>query len=255
MTPVWIFPAYPMLIIGPHAAVLSETLEPSQSMAVIIGGFTIQGIGFLVSMMIYSAFIYRLMTQKLPQEATRPGMFVSVGPSGFTVAGVLGMAAGAGRSLPPDFMGNGPLVATILKVVASRTGLWIWGLAFWFFFISMGAHWSCVGRDNMTFAMTWYSFVFPNTALITATFAVGKAFNARAIQVIGCVMTPLLVATWIYVVCMMIRAIVLKQILWPQKGEDRDEGGFKGPERRPSAMERQLSRDLERERDIERQGG
>jgi hypothetical protein len=25
---------------------------------------------------------------------------------------------------------------------------------------------------------------------------------------------------------MMIRAIVMKQIMWPQRGEDRDEGGF-----------------------------
>ncbi|KAL8827180.1 MAG: hypothetical protein Q9191_003346 [Dirinaria sp. TL-2023a] len=255
MTPIWIFPAYPMLIIGPHAAVLSETLEQSKSVAVIVGGFTIQGIGFLVSMMVYSAFIYRLMTQKLPQEATRPGMFVSVGPSGFTVASVIGMATGAGRSLSPNFMGNGPLVAMILKVVASWMGLWIWGLALWFFFISVGAHWSCVGRDKMAFSMTWYSFVFPNTALITATFAVGQAFNARAIQIIGCVMTPLLIVTWFFVSGMMIRAIILKQILWPQKGEDRDEGGFKGPDRKPSAIEKQLSRDMERETDLERQTG
>lgn len=26
---------------------------------------------------------------------------------------------------------------------------------------------------------------------------------------------------------MMIRAVVLRQILWPQKGEDRDEGGWR----------------------------
>lgn len=257
MTPVWIFPAYPLLIIGPHAAVLSETLEPPQSLTVVIGGFTIQGIGFILALMIYSAFIYRLMTQKLPQEATRPSMFVSVGPCGFTVAGVLGMAAGASRSFPADFMGNGQLAATILRVVANWVGLWIWGLAFWFFFISVGAHWSCVGRDKMAFAMTWFSFVFPNTALITSTFAVGKAFNAHAINIIGCVMTPLLILTWFFVVGMMIRAIVLKQILWPQKGEDKDEGGFKGPERRPSALEREVSRGIEREksigRDIERQ--
>lgn len=79
--------------------------------------------------------------------------------------------------------------------------------------------------------MTWYSFVFPNTALITATFAIGKAFNSRAIQIIGCVMTPILILVWIFVFGMMIRAIKLKQILWPQKGEDKDEIGYKGPER------------------------
>ena len=231
MTPIWIFPAYPLLIIGPHAGVLSQTLSQAKALDIIIGGFTIQGIGFLMSMTIYSAFIYRLMTQKLPQEATRPGMFVSVGPSGFTVAGIIGMAEGAQRALPADFMGNTEMAATILKVVAAWMSLWIWGLAFWFFFISVGAHWSCIGphRTTLTFTMTWYSYVFPNTALITSTFAIGKAFNSTTIQIIGCVMTPILIGVWVLVVGMMIRAIILKQILWPQKGEDKDEGGFKGP--------------------------
>ena len=102
-------------------------------------------------------------------------------------------------------------------------------LAYWFFFISIGAHWSCVRKDRMTFDMSWYSFIFPNTALITATFAVGKAFESRAIQIIGCVLTPILVLTWIFVFGMMIRAVILEQILWPQKGEDKDEIGFTGP--------------------------
>ena len=197
--------------------------------------------------------MYRLMTQKLPQASTRPGMFVSIGPAAFTVTGIIGMATGASRALPPSYMGDGQLAASIMKVVASWTGLWIWGLAFWFFFVSVGAHWSCVGRDKMTFAMNWYSFIFPNTALITATFAIGKTFNAKAIQILGCVMTPLLIATWCFVVMMMIRAISLKQILWPQKGEDRDEGGFKGPERRLSAVERQISREIGPEQDVESQ--
>lgn len=232
MTPIWIFPAYPLLIIGPHAGILSARLKPKQALDIIVGGFTLQGIGFLVSMMIYSAFIYRLMTQKLPQESMRPGMFVSVGPSGFTVAGVVAMAEAAQRVLPEDFMGDGPLAAMVLKVTANWMGLWIWGLALWFFLVSVGAHWSCVGSDRMTFTMSWYSFVFPNTALITATFAIGKAFNSKAIQIIGCVMTPILIIVWILVFAMMIRAIVLKQILWPQKGEDKDEGGYKGPEKK-----------------------
>ena len=127
MTPVWIFPAYPLLIIGPHAGVLSANLSPSRALDIIVGGFTIQGIGFMVSMMIYSAFIYRLMTQKLPKESLRPGMFVSVGPSGFTVTGVINMAQSAQKALPTDFMGDGPLTASILKVVANWMGLWLWG--------------------------------------------------------------------------------------------------------------------------------
>lgn len=78
--------------------------------------------------------------------------------------------------------------------------------------------------------MTFYSFVFPNTALVTATFAVGKAFRSKGIQVVGCVMTGFVIAAWVVVFALMIRAIAQKQILWPQKGEDKDEGGFKAPE-------------------------
>lgn len=127
MTPIWIFPAYPMLIIGPHAGVLGEKLEPSRALPILIGATTIQGVGFLVSLMVYSAFIYRLMTQKLPKENLRPGMFVSVGPSGFTVAGLVNMASEAKRCFPADFMGNGPLAADIIKVVVDFAALWLWG--------------------------------------------------------------------------------------------------------------------------------
>ena len=234
MTPIWIFPAYPLLLVGPYAAVLSSRLEQTKAFDITVGGFTIQGIGFLVAVMIYASYIYRLMTQKLPNENARPGMFVSVGPSAFTVAGILGMAEHVERTLPLGFMGNTKLIATIIRVMASWACLWIWGLALWFFLISVGAHWSCIGRRQLTFAMSWFSFVFPNTALITATFAIGKAFNIRAIKIIGCVLTPILIIVWIVVVIMMVRAIILKQILWPQKGEDRDEGGFVGPEEKTS---------------------
>ncbi|KGO64156.1 C4-dicarboxylate transporter/malic acid transport protein [Penicillium expansum] len=226
MTPIWIFPAYPMLIIGPHAGILSAKLEPSQSLPVIIGGMTIQGVGFLVSLMVYSAFIYRLMTQKLPKENIRPGMFVSVGPSGFTVAGLVNMAAGAKRSFPADFMGDGALAANVLKIVADFSCLWLWGLAIFFFIIASAAHWSAIGHGRMVFSMTWFSFVFPNTALITATFAIGKAFSCKPIEIVGCAAILPLLLMYFFVCYMMVRAILTRQILWPQKGEDRDEGGF-----------------------------
>ena len=126
MTPVWIFPAYPMLIIGPHAGVLSAISQQEAGLRIVIGGTAIQGVGFLVSMMVYSAFIYRLMTQKLPKENLRPGMFVSVGPSAFTAAGIINMATNAKDVFPKDFMGDGELAATVIRVLANFTALWLW---------------------------------------------------------------------------------------------------------------------------------
>ncbi|KAI9840288.1 MAG: hypothetical protein M1837_001775 [Sclerophora amabilis] len=214
MTPIWVFPAYPLLIVGPHAGTLSSSLSQSRAFDIIIGGFTLQAIGFMVSLMVYSAFIYRLMTQKLPKEAIRPGMFVSVGPAGFTVSGIVSMAANFERAVPADFMGDGKMA----------------GLTLWFFFISIGAHFSCVRNGGMPFAMTWYSFVFPQTAMVTATLGIGKAFGSRAIEIVGTTMAVLLIVVWMFVFTMNIRAVYQGQILLPQKGEDRDEGGFKREE-------------------------
>ena len=227
MTPVWIFPAYPLLVIGPHAGVLAENLSGTKALNIIVGGFVFQGIGFLVSLMIYAAFIYRLMTQKLPQESLRPGMFISVGPSGFTIAGVVTMGQTLPRVVPKDFMGDGELAGRVSLIMANWMGLWLWGLAIWFFLVSVGAHWSTLTHGRMHFAMTWYSYVFPNTALVTATFAIARALDSRPIRILGCVMTCLLILLWMTVFTFMIRAVIAKEILWPQKQEDRDEGGWK----------------------------
>ena len=233
MTPVWIFPAYPLLIVGPHAGTLARKLvelgRPAAALDMVVGGFTVQGIGFMVSVMIYSAFLYRLMTQKLPTESLRPAMFISVGPSGFTVAGVITMGQQLPAMVPPNFMGEGLglLAGNVSKIAANWVGLWLWGLALWWFLVSVGAHFSCVKHGKMDFAMTWYSFVFPNTALTTATFAVSQALGGqRGIEIVGCVMTVVLVLTWFWVFGMMMRAVLLKQILWPQMQEDRNEGGW-----------------------------
>lgn len=56
-------------------------------------------------------------------------------------------------------------------------------------------------------------------------------------------MTCLLILTWFFVFYNMIRAVVQKEILWPQKQEDRDEGGWKTEVR--EAMEGQR-RDAQR---------
>jgi len=240
MTPIWIFPAYPLLIAGPFASNLAPHLPGPKALQTILGGSILQSLGFLVSLSIYSAFLYRLMTQKLPLEALRPGMFISVGPSAFTSVGVIGMARSLPGAVPNDFMGPGfgNFAAQVSVVMANWWGIWLWGLAVWWFLVAFGAHFNSARRGRMTFSMTWYSFIFPNTALTTSTFAVSTALHGdlanapltphweRPFQCLGIVMTVALIMMWFFVFAMMIRAVWLRQILWPQMQEDRDEGGW-----------------------------
>lgn len=72
---------------------------------------------------------------------------------------------------------------------------------------------------------------------MTATFAIGDAFSCKPILVVGCVMVFPLVLMYIFVFSMMIRAVVLRHILWPQKGEDKDEGGFEMNQVQPEILD------------------
>lgn len=80
MTPTWVFPAYPLLLTAPLAANLIEAAHASKhtlsvnTTAVAFGAATAQGTGCLIAFMISAAFLYRLMTQKLPRDMQRPGV-------------------------------------------------------------------------------------------------------------------------------------------------------------------------------------
>lgn len=80
MTPVWVFPAYPLLLNGPFAATLIDTAVRTNQgfafdhLAVAFCALSVQGAGCLIAFMISAAFIYRLMTQKLPRDMQRPGV-------------------------------------------------------------------------------------------------------------------------------------------------------------------------------------
>jgi len=94
MTPVWVFPAYPLLITAPFAGNLLNSaskvgkMNEVDGLPIAMAAVAVQGMGFSLSFMVLSAFVYRLMTQKLPRDNQRPGVFISIGPSGFTAAGI-----------------------------------------------------------------------------------------------------------------------------------------------------------------------
>lgn len=157
MTPVWVFPAFPLLLAAPFAANLIDAAAKQQGdsvinkIAIAFSAITDQGTGFLISFMVCAAFLYRLMTQKLPRDNQRPGVFISIGPSGFTAAGLVVLDSQATRILPGD-----DHAVYSLKHLSTMIGLWLWGLSFWFFLVSVRFLHKYLRRENkMSFQMTW----------------------------------------------------------------------------------------------------
>lgn len=69
---------------------------------------------------------------------------------------------------------------------------------------------------SLNFHEIRYSFVFPNTALVTATLAIGRGLNSRPIQIAGTALGGILVFVWFLVFCAMLRALWLRRLLWPE---------------------------------------
>lgn len=80
--PAWIFPIYPLLVVGPLAGTLIPTQPSQAAYRMWVGAIMFQGLAWTVALMMYAIFTQRLMSSALPPPPMRPGIFISVGPAG-----------------------------------------------------------------------------------------------------------------------------------------------------------------------------
>lgn len=219
MTPAWILPVFPIMLSGTFASLIAPDQPPAQRMPIIVAGVTFQGLGWMVSFLMYAAYVHRLMQFGLPAPNLRPGMFIAVGPPSFTGLALIGL----GNALPRDYgyFVTHPLAIEILPVVALFTALFLWTLSFWFFCISLIS--VLAGLRHMTFHLVWWALVFPNVGFTIATIDIGRQLGSQGILWVASVMTVLLVGMWIFVFISHARAVLRKDIMMPGKDEDKDE--------------------------------
>lgn len=84
--PAWIFPIYPLLVVGTLAGTILPAQPDNSSWRIFVGGVLLQGLAWVVSFLMYGIYTQRLMTSALPSANVRPGMYVSVGPAGNVLA-------------------------------------------------------------------------------------------------------------------------------------------------------------------------
>lgn len=177
-----------------------------------------QGFGWLISLVLIVMYIVRLMEKGLPPPAVRPGMFIPVGSAAYTVIALIGQA----RAIPTSYgyFAAHPSAAETLQVIALFISIFLWLFSFWLFCIAALA---CVWAiPQMGFSLPWWAFIFPNVGFTVATVEIGRELGSEGILWVGSVMTILLVAIWLFTAFMCVRAVAMKQIIFPGKDEDRD---------------------------------
>jgi C4-dicarboxylate transporter/malic acid transport protein len=236
--PAWIFPIYPLLVVGTLAGTILPGQPETPSWKIFVGAVFFQGLAWVVSFLMYGLYMQRLMTSSLPSPTTRPGMYVSVGPAGksiphgrlflsrlliatgYTAAGLLSLANQAPSLISANYFTDISVPdGEIVRIIGIMSGLFIILFAYWFFIITTIA--VIVGSRRMSFSLNWWAFIFPNAGLTLATIQAAKVLNSEAINGVASALTILLVIMWFVTAAFCIRAVYLGQILWPGKDEDK----------------------------------
>jgi C4-dicarboxylate transporter/malic acid transport protein len=218
MSPLWIFPIFPTLLTGVLASTIAPSQPDAQRLPILVAGVTYLGLGFSVAFVLYSLYIYRLTQEGFPAPPMRPGMFIAVGPPGFTATGLIALS----RSIPANYayFARFPLAPQILKVLALWIAIWLWALAFWFFAFSAVALIMGIMTKRIRFSMAWWAIVFPNTAFTIATSLIGEELESEGIDGVASAMTILIVIAWFVVMIANVRAAMRSKILWPGRDEN-----------------------------------
>jgi C4-dicarboxylate transporter/malic acid transport protein len=116
MTPAWLLPIFPAMLTGTFASQIVKTQPAQHQATIIVAGITMQGLGWMVSFLMYAVYITRLMEYGLPAPKLRPGMFIAVGPPSFTGLALIGIST----SVPTGYgvFAANPGMAEVMKELA-----------------------------------------------------------------------------------------------------------------------------------------
>lgn len=216
---VRLLPFFPAMLSGTIATVLAQNETPTQAMPIIIGGLSMQGYGFLVSLFIYGEYFYNLSRSGLPNPSVRPEMFIAVGPVSFTAIALIGTATAAESKFPTHYVPQAKTVSTadVALVIAVFSSVFMWFLAFYFFSIAILA--LLAAYRSLHFSLAWWGCIFPNTGFILATIRIGTGLGSPAILWVSSAMTIVQVAAWLTLLGLTVWALVTRRMLWPSEKE------------------------------------
>lgn len=216
MSPAWDLPIFPFMLSGTIASTGASLQPPEHAVPMIVAGLTAQGLGMIVSVLMYACYIHRMVQYGFPSPNSRPGMFIAVGPPAFTALAIMGMADAFPETY--EYFGDAEVTSQILKTLATMMAVFIWSLSFWFWSIAAIA---CLAvRKDLSFHLNWWAFIFPNVGFTIATLTIGKNFESRGVEWVGTIMTILIVALYLIILCCHINAFIRKEVVYEGKDED-----------------------------------
>jgi C4-dicarboxylate transporter/malic acid transport protein len=218
MTPSWILPIFPVMLTCTLANMIAKTQPPEQRLPIIVAGVAAQGLGWTVAVMLYAVLVVRLFEHGLPPPNARPGLFICVGPPGFTILSLIGMS----KALPGGYgyFATNPTAIPALQAMALFVSIFIWMIGLFWFAIALVS--VLYGVKQMSFSLVNWALVFPNVGFTIALVDIGQQLQSQGVQWVASIMSVLVFAMWLFNLVTHVWAVFTKRIMMP--GQDEDEG-------------------------------
>ncbi|PVH74243.1 hypothetical protein DL98DRAFT_604919 [Cadophora sp. DSE1049] len=204
MTPSWLLPCFPVILCGTIASIAASGIEAVHAFPILIAGLTFQGLGFLMSILVFAIYLHRLFRVGLPDPEIRPAMFLAVGPPAFTSIALLRLT----NDIPQySYFLAHPDAKSILSVMSVFFAIFLWTYTFWVFCLALVA--CMMAFTRIPFHLSWYAFVFPNVGFTIAAIDIGRALESSAISWVATAMTLMVATVYVGVLLCHIRALWL----------------------------------------------
>ncbi|KAJ5778946.1 C4-dicarboxylate transporter/malic acid transport protein [Penicillium paradoxum] len=219
MSPPMFLMIFNAMLTGTVASSIAAYQPLSQRMAIIVAGIAFQGLGWMLCTLFLPLFVGNMLINGLGPANQRPGLFISVGSSGYTIVALIGCA----KAIPDEYgyFAKHPTASETLNVMALWIGIFLWLFTFWLFAIALVAHLpiliskcdNSMSQPQMMFILPWWAIVFPNVGFTIATIRIGEELESNAIAWVATVMTILVFAAWLMDLSLHLKSIFQKRIM------------------------------------------
>lgn len=186
---------------GASVVSFSYNLSARLAVPVIVTGYMLVGMGFLLGLMLTTYLFYEHLSHGwLPPEQT-PTMFMFIGPMGQSASALLQLASAARTYGAFENYNKGTFLtaeaAAPIQAVSTMIALMLAGLGFIWLGLSIYAMLRSAMRRELVWAHTWNSIIFPTGTLVTSMSSFSIDMDSPAFRVIFAIMLIILVIVFL----------------------------------------------------------
>jgi len=195
----WFIPPVVTIIIPMALVPLMPHVSSGTSRQLLMLGYALYGMGFLLFLFVMSLLHDRLVLHPLPGAPMAPSLWIGLGPVGVGVLALLALAhAGA-----PVFGSSASTVTLISQLAA--TGLW--GFGIWWLAAAIALLVRYLRTGTLPYSLGWWAFTFPLGAFTVATLTLARLWDTSLIEWFAVLLYAGLVIFWVVVSAGTIRGL------------------------------------------------